>query len=286
MVPTGLRTLAGDLRYQLRLRGGLACRLLYTALYWAGYLASRALGRDWSRAHGDAMERLGRWGLSGREVSVAVPGGPKLTIDLLTARMVLRELWLEDVYEVSPGRDFCPRPGETVFDVGAQQGVYALLAAAGSGGGRVIAFEPEPGNRARLERNVAANGARVTVVAQALSDKPKRTLLHRSRGNTGGHSLIAFEGAADAVEVPVSTLDAACEELGAWPALLKVDVEGRAPEVLAGGLKTLAERRPRVVMELENPGDLERARALLERLGYTLRSTGSIAFATPPAGPR
>lgn len=286
MVPTGLRTLAGDFRYQLRLRGALASRLLYAALYWCVYLGSRAAGRDWSAAHGDAMGRLGRWGLSGREVSVRVPGGPKLSIDLLTARMVLRELWDEDVYEVSPGREFCPRPGETVFDVGAQQGVYALLAAARSGSGRVIAFEPEPGNRARLERNAAANGARVTVVAQALADKPGRALLHRSAGNTGGHSLIAFEGATDAVEVPVSTLDAACEELGVWPALLKVDVEGRAPEVLAGGLKTLAERRPRVVMELENPGDLERARALLEKLGYTLRVRGSIAFATPPAGAR
>jgi FkbM family methyltransferase len=286
MVPTGLRTLAGDYGYQLRLRGGLAARLLYATLYWAGYLGSRALGRDWSRAHGDAMGRLGRWGLSGRAVRVAVPGGPKLTLDLLTARMVLRELWLDDVYELGPGRPFAPRPGQPVFDVGAQQGVYALLAAAGSAGGRVIAFEPEPGNRARLEANVAANGARVTVVAQALSDKPGRALLHRSAGNTGGHSLIAFEGAADSVEVPVSTLDAACEEMGVWPELLKIDVEGRAPEVLAGGLKTLAERRPRVVMELENPGDLERARALLEKLGYTLRASGSIAFATPPAGAR
>lgn len=281
-LPTGLRTLVEDYRYQLRLKGSLPARLAYATLYWSLYLSGRLLGRDWGRAHGDAMDRLGAWGLNSRVVRVSLPGGPRLTLDQLTARMILRELWADDVYEMGEGRAFAPRPGETVFDVGAQQGVYSLLAAAR--GAKVFAFEPEPGNRGRLSANVAANGAPVTVLDCALGAAPGAARLHRSAGNTGGHSLTAFAGATDAVEVRVSTLDAACAELGAAPSLLKIDVEGHAPEVLAGAIETLRRHRPRLAMELENPGDREKAAALLVPLGYRLRSgPGSIAFASPEA---
>src|SRR5688572_14948748 len=63
-------------------------------------------------------------------------------------------------------------PGDTVVDVGAHFGIYALLASRLVGAhGRVIAFEPDPVSRAQLVRNI--EGARVghiDVHAEAVSD--------------------------------------------------------------------------------------------------------------------
>jgi len=63
-----------------------------------------------------------------------------------------------------------PKPGETVVHVGAGTGYYtALLARLVAPGGRVVAFEIEPGLAARAGRNLAACGNVEVVQADAVS---------------------------------------------------------------------------------------------------------------------
>src|ERR1051325_8309201 len=64
-------------------------------------------------------------------------------------------------------------PGMIALDVGANMGIYTLLAAREVGpGGRVIAVEPDPVALQFLKSNIAANGYSgiVTVVEDAASD--------------------------------------------------------------------------------------------------------------------
>jgi len=83
------------------------------------------------------------------------------------------------------------QPGMTVFDVGAHIGFYAVEASSAVGPeGRVIAFEPDPTNRALLEENLQLNEcANVTVLPCAVSDQPGELTLHRSEYNSGDHRI-------------------------------------------------------------------------------------------------
>jgi hypothetical protein len=66
------------------------------------------------------------------------------------------------------------RPGQCVVDIGAHVGFYTVLAAERVGpSGRVIAFEPDPGNRALLEANVRDNAlTQATVMARRWGRSP------------------------------------------------------------------------------------------------------------------
>ena len=120
-----------------------------------------------------------------------------------------------------------------MVDVGANVGVYAALAA-GAVGARVLALEPAAETLPDLRAMVALNGIadRVDIRAVAAGAAPGVLRFTTGRGTTN-------HAAADgAVEVPVETLDALCAERP--PLLLKVDVEGAEPEVLAGAAALLA----------------------------------------------
>ena len=66
-------------------------------------------------------------------------------------------------------------PGDVFYDIGANIGIYTVLAAHRTGGeGRVFAFEPHAGNFARLLEHIEINGLQDSVVACsfALYDEP------------------------------------------------------------------------------------------------------------------
>src|SRR5262245_24487043 len=65
----------------------------------------------------------------------------------------MREVLIHTEYW--PEEGFRPAPGQSIVDVGANAGIYAVHAASRVGAsGRVIAIEPNPAVFARLERNV------------------------------------------------------------------------------------------------------------------------------------
>jgi len=125
------------------------------------------------------------------------------------------------------------RADDRMVDVGANVGVYAALVA-GAVGARVLALEPAAETLPDLRAMVALNGIadRVDIRAVAAGAAPGVLRFTRGRGTTNRASP---DGVA---EVPVETLDALCA--GAAPLLLKVDVEGTEPDVLAGAAALLA----------------------------------------------
>jgi FkbM family methyltransferase len=143
-------------------------------------------------------------------------------------------------------------PGDTVFDVGANIGLWGLRAARRAGpGGAVHCFEPLPRNAERLLSNAALNRlGNLSVHAVALADRSGRaTFYEPAPGDSGKGRLAPREGLHPGPEVELATLDAVRRDLGVERLdLLKLDVEGGEEMVLRGGLRTLASGEAPIVI--------------------------------------
>jgi FkbM family methyltransferase len=172
------------------------------------------------------------------------------------------------------------RPGMTCFDVGANVGAYVLQLARWNGpSGQVVAFEPNSGAREILARHIEWNGIsdRVTVVPAAVSAKPGENILYAEGANGMSRLGQANDGLRDAavmVPVPVTSIDAWCEEHDLWPDVLLLDIEGFEIEALRGAREAVGRAKPIVVVEMHpnvwNSSNASRADA--ERLLRELRS--------------
>ena len=82
----------------------------------------------------------------------------------------------------------------TVFDVGANIGIYSVLAARATGPhGRVVAFEPVPANIDLLRRNLESNSVTqgVHVVEAAVGSEAGELTLFLEDHSVGTHSADA-----------------------------------------------------------------------------------------------
>ncbi len=128
------------------------------------------------------------------------------------------------------------RPGALVFDVGAHQGVVAMMLAREVGpAGRVVAMEPNPHNAAAARRNRDLNGmAQVEVVEAAIGDRSGTVVFNQ--GLNG--QLDDGTGRGGRQVVDSITLDELARRFGA-PGVVFTDVEGAECLALAGGSTVL-----------------------------------------------
>ena len=194
--------------------------------------------------------------------------------------------------------------GATVYDIGGFEGMHAVFFASRVGEeGRVLTFEPVPGNRERLHGNVAVNGfeRRVQVHAKAVGAEVGELALRVLDGDGGLASADPGIGAtldargARTVTVPVTTVDVVVAEGAPPPSFVKIDVEGLELDVLRGAQRTLAQHRQRLFIEVHgSDADAKdaNARTVAARLleaGYRLQHVESGAPVTsaadaPPQG--
>jgi FkbM family methyltransferase len=130
--------------------------------------------------------------------------------------------------------------GALVFDIGANVGHYALVAA--SLGARVVAVEPQAELSRRLRRRFQGSAA-VTVLQCAVGAAPGTATLHKTadlsevaslRPDAGERSRFARSHPFSLSEtVEVVTLESLVERHGT-PDFCKIDVEGHESAVLAG----------------------------------------------------
>jgi FkbM family methyltransferase len=148
------------------------------------------------------------------------------------------------------------KQGSVVLDIGANVGVYSLLMARWVGpSGKVYAFEPAPQTLQDLRAHVAMNkmSERIEVVGQALSDQKGEAVFYAhsvSGENSLNPGFAKRLSEAQALKVPVTTVDDFCESNNIAPTLLKIDVEGFEFHVLRGAQKTLFRHRPSLVIEM------------------------------------
>jgi len=147
-------------------------------------------------------------------------------------------------------RQFC-RPGMTVIDVGANVGLYTLVASGLVGSsGRVVAVEPSSENCRLILLSLDANQAtNVELLPVALDRDRGWSNLSGHFGSNGG--LVGGDPSSLASGwseiVPTFALD---DLVDGRVDFLKIDVEGAEGRVVAGAQGILATSRPIVTTEL------------------------------------
>jgi FkbM family methyltransferase len=196
--------------------------------------------------------------------------GARYVVGLRTSEIfVFHEIY--DSRQYDRHVDFIPQSGWTVFDVGANIGVFTVLQA--TQGARVYSFEPNPESYSRLSRNVAANklGGCVRLFPTALGDERGMGSLHVVGGGTtaGVVTRVRAGASASGVAVPIATLDEVVSTLPELSIdLLKIDAEGSEVAILRGGERTL-DQVQRIVVEYHSRDLLRQVEEILGRKGYT-----------------
>lgn len=133
------------------------------------------------------------------------------------------------------------RPGDIVWDVGANVGLYTVRFAASVGdAGQVFAFEPVPSTREELRRQTGSL-SNVTIVPVALGNRNAVVDMRAGGDEKGATSRIVESVGASALTAEMSTADRLFADGGARaPNVVKIDTEGFELEVLEGMTNLLA----------------------------------------------
>jgi FkbM family methyltransferase len=150
-------------------------------------------------------------------------------------------------------------PGMAVIDIGANDGLFTLVAASRVGPhGRVLAVEPSSREFGRLKRNVELNqlgnieSFRLALYSHAGSGRLARAGFgHEGQNAVGDQIPNPQVPAAGSENVALETLDAfaAAQNLKRLD-FLKLDAEGSEARILEGGFATLQRFKPVTLMEV------------------------------------
>lgn len=167
------------------------------------------------------------------------------------------------------------RPGDRVWDIGANVGYVSCCMLALVPGSVVVAVEPQPELVELLTGNLAGFGAgRATVVAAAISGATGSATMQTNTANSGAGKLVERPSpGAGTLQVPTISGEDFARRYRTEPVnLVKIDVEGHERTVLESLAAALEADRPRaIVFEchdlMADPGS-HPVHALLRGIGY------------------
>jgi FkbM family methyltransferase len=166
------------------------------------------------------------------------------------------------------------------YDVGANTGIFSLLAAAANPKIRVHAFEPVPYIAGLLAENVRINpdlSERIDLHKIALSDRNGSFTMMEHVNPTGLVStsssleleLVSGNPEHKGIDVQVQTLDGWMQSNpSSAPAVMKVDVEGHECAFFKGAQSTLKRFRPFMIVELLGSADFNYFEVFLKENRY------------------
>ena len=164
------------------------------------------------------------------------------------------------------------RPGMTFYDVGANIGIFSMMAARIVGPeGQVIAFEADPEIADRLREHARRNSfSWVNVEQKAAWRESGMVMFERVDASVSPDRGVGH--VVDSKNERVVTLDAIalddCSPTYRVPDFIKCDVEGAEGEVFEGARRLLATHRTRVLCEIHNERSRQLVLAEFSRFDY------------------
>jgi len=205
-----------------------------------------------------AVERLSR----GRQVWRRLPepfGSAKILVtpDAALSILKLGHGWVD--LELLDVVDRFVKPGDVVWDIGSNLGVFGTASAVRCGkAGAVLCVEPDiylAGLIRRTASKLNSDAAPMMVLPAAVAGEFGLSIFEIAMRGRASNALSKYKGRAPMGGVrerhPVSivTLDSLLE-LSAPPAMIKIDVEGAEADVLRGATRLLHEIKPAIYIEV------------------------------------
>lgn len=162
----------------------------------------------------------------------------------------------------------------TVYDIGANIGLFTLFFCKFGSGVKVVAFEAVADTVAMLRRNLDENSLRdVTVAQKAVSshDGQVRFYIGHHHKSSLLKEWTSAHGSAEVRELPIPsvTLDSFVKDnQSLQPDLIKIDVEGGGDEVFRGARSVMKSIRPIVMFESHNAIEDNAVMELLQSFNY------------------
>jgi FkbM family methyltransferase len=217
------------------------------------------LNRVLPRGKGAVPRAIGKWMPSGehrhfiRTRQGAMLAVEPTSLDVYASIVNLGRTWN---WHVMAACAAVLRPGDTLFDIGANIGFMSMELSRVFAGAdparplRVVAFEPLPQLVEAIRASARSNGFdRITVRAEIVGNSPGTAELF-----LGSHSIHAStrarENRSQVLRLPAVTIDALVES-GAIsaPNVIKIDVEGGELAAFQGAANTLRRHAPHIVFE-------------------------------------
>lgn len=164
--------------------------------------------------------------------------------------------------------------GSTLYDVGANVGVFTLYAA--GCGHQVVAIEPVSSNFAVLNRNIDINNFSEKAVAYCVALDRQDGLGTLFLASTTAGSSSQFERPIESARFTQGAVCLALDSLWEkgklpFPNHLKIDVDGTEDRVIAGAQRTLADSRLQSIHIEINAVDCDKPALIaeIERFGFS-----------------
>ena len=175
------------------------------------------------------------------------------------------------------------QPDETLIDVGANVGMYSLIAGVGRGV-KVFSLEPESQNYAVLNQNIASNECEnITAYNIGALDFNGYSVLNMTSHSGPGTAVHSVQEELDHVLKPktvtfrqglyVCSLDSFIDDLGIQPDHIKIDVDGLEHRVIKGAIKSIAYAKTLVIELNHNLQEHLDAIQLIKDRGFELVET-------------
>jgi FkbM family methyltransferase len=166
------------------------------------------------------------------------------------------------------------KKSDVIFDIGANTGVFSLIAKSLKPQSQVYAFEPVRRVFEKLESNNRLNDYDIVCFDSAVSNTDGTATIYDTPSEhvysvTVNKNLSALDTEVIPTEIKVKRLDSLIEELKIEKIdLMKIDVETHEPEVLEGFGKYLDKFKPTMLIEVLNDEVGEKIEALVEGKDY------------------
>lgn len=189
-----------------------------------------------------------------------VLGKTGIHVDCDLTKWIQRHIYFRGEYEPESTSYWSElaKSADVIFDLGANIGVYSLLAADANPDATIHAFEPTPEVFEALQKNIGSNGFKnIQPHRVAVGQQSAVAFLNRSRGSDGeneGMNFISASGVDPTAQVQVVALDEFCRSAHIERVdLLKMDIEGAEYDALRGAQGLLASHQiGRIFFELSD----------------------------------
>jgi len=166
------------------------------------------------------------------------------------------------------------KEAKVVFDIGANTGVYSLVAKAVNSNASVYAFEPVNRVFNKLKENTLLNSFDTVLIEKAVSNSDGTAIIYDTNAehtySVTVNKDLSLQG-IEVFEVPIKTitLDSFIKELKIpYIDLIKIDVETHEPEVLEGFKEFLPMFRPTMLIEVLNDNVGNKIFEMIKDLDY------------------